>query len=84
TGGDEGTVRVWDATTGDPIGFRIYLLPGRQVAVFDVAGTLAGASEDAWQWLGWNVVLNGQITRLPAETYGPLPPLRPSAQEVSP
>lgn len=30
--------------------------------------------DGAWRWLGWNVVQDGHLTLLPAETYGPLPP----------
>ncbi|HSL06680.1 MAG TPA: hypothetical protein VK887_01740, partial [Pseudonocardiaceae bacterium] len=77
TGGDDGAVRVWDATTGQPMGFTIVTLPSDELAVFDAVSTaLAGASEGAWRWLGWNVVQDGRLTRLPAETYGSLPPLR--------
>lgn len=33
---------------------------------------MLGASEGAWRWLE---VRDGKMVRLPAETYGPLPPL---------
>ncbi len=76
TGGADGSVRVWDAATGHPVGFTIVTLPSDELAVFDAVSTaLAGASEGAWRWLGWNVVQDGRLTRLPAETYGSLPPL---------
>jgi len=41
------------------------------------AGTdeVLGASEGAWRWLGWLEERDGKMVRLPAETYGPLPPL---------
>ena len=74
--GADGTVRLWDATTGQPTGLRLAHLPLGELAVFDaVSGRLVGASDGAWRWLGWNVVLDGRITRLPAETFGSLPPL---------
>ncbi|HEU0089615.1 MAG TPA: hypothetical protein VFQ77_18550, partial [Pseudonocardiaceae bacterium] len=77
SGGDDGSVRVWDAATGAPAGFTIVILPGDELAVFDaVSQALAGASEGAWRWLGWNVVQDGRLICLPAETYGNLPPLR--------
>ncbi|MGH3854127.1 MAG: pentapeptide repeat-containing protein [Pseudonocardiaceae bacterium] len=76
TGGEDATVRVWDAATGLPVGFRIVILPGREIAVFDaISDQLVGASAGAWRWLGYNVVEDGQLTRLPAESFGPLPPL---------
>jgi WD40 repeat protein len=77
TGDDGGRVRVWDAATGQPTGFTMATLPGGELAVFDaVSHTLVGASEGAWRWLGWNVIQDGRLTRLPAETFGALPPLR--------
>ena len=58
------------------VGIRITDLPDGEVAVFDAAtDELIGASDGAWRWLGYTVVQDGQLTRLPAETYGPLPPL---------
>jgi hypothetical protein len=76
TGGNDGSVRVWDAATGQPVGFTIVTLPSHELAVFDAVSTaLAGASAGAWRWLGWNLVQDGRLTRLPAETYGNLPPL---------
>ena len=78
TGGDDGSVRVWDATTGRPTGLRIEELPEGAVAVFDAeADQLLGASAGAWRWLGWNAVVDGQLARLPAEIFGPLPALPP-------
>ncbi|MEI2778522.1 MAG: pentapeptide repeat-containing protein [Tetrasphaera sp.] len=76
SGSRDGTVRIWDAATGEPDGIRLHYLGDGETAVFDADGTLIGASEESWQWLGWNAIVDGQITRLPAETYGPLPPLR--------
>ena len=76
TASDDGSARMWDTATGQPIGPRIVLLPSREVAVFDaVTNELTGATDGAWRWLGWNVIEDGRLTRLPAETYGLLPPL---------
>ena len=83
TGGDDGTVRVWDASSGLPVGFTIVTLPGGELAVFDaITNQLVSASAGAWRWLGWNVVEDGRLTRLPAESFGPLPPLRPDARSA--
>ncbi|MGH3754831.1 MAG: hypothetical protein ACRDRP_19455, partial [Pseudonocardiaceae bacterium] len=85
TGSADGTVRVWDATSGLPVGFTIVTLPGGELAVFDaIAGQLVRASAGAWRWLGWNVVEDGRLTRLPAESFGPLPPLHPAARSAEP
>ncbi|MGH3813562.1 MAG: WD40 repeat domain-containing protein, partial [Pseudonocardiaceae bacterium] len=81
TGSTDNTARVWDATSGLPVGFRIVTLPGREIAVFDaITDQLVRASAGAWRWLGWNVVEDGRLTRLPAESFGTLPPLSRCSQ----
>ena len=75
TAGDNGA-RMWDATTGQPLGIRIDLLPEGALLVRDAATLkVIGASSEAWRWLGYEVMVDGQMTRLPAEINGPLPPL---------
>ena len=67
---------MWDATTGQPLGVRIDLLPEGALLVRDAATLkVIGASPDAWRWLGYEVLVDGKMTRLPAEINGPLPPL---------
>ncbi|MGH4000508.1 MAG: hypothetical protein ACRDTJ_23945, partial [Pseudonocardiaceae bacterium] len=76
-------VRVWDATSGLPVGFTIVTLPGREIAVFDaITDQLVSASAGAWRWLGWTVVEDGRLTRLPAESFGALPPLHPTTRSA--
>jgi WD40 repeat protein len=83
TGGDDGTVRVWDATSGLPVGFTIVTLPGREIAIFDATtDQFIRASAGAWRWLAWNVIEDGRLTRLPAESFGALPPLHPADQSA--
>jgi WD40 repeat protein len=85
TGGGDDTARIWQATDGQPTGFTISILPGSEVAVFDaVSDQLAGVTEGAWRWLGYNVIENGQLTRLPAESFGPLPPLTRATGSAKP
>jgi WD40 repeat protein len=72
----DGTARIWDAATGNQIGWQLEQLPDGQVAVWSVPEhRLLGASPEAWRWLGWLVRTDGVVNRLPAETYGDLPPL---------
>ena len=69
-------VHMWDATTGQPFGIRIDLLPKGALLVRDATTLeIIGASTNAWRWLGYEVMVDGQMTRLPAELNGPLPPL---------
>ena len=83
TGSDDGTARIWDATSGLPVGFTIVTLPRGEIAIFDAtADQLVGASAGAWRWLGWNVIEDGRLTRLPAESFGPLPPLHPTVRSA--
>ena len=70
------SIRMWNATTGQPLGIRIDLLPEGALLVRDAATLkVIGASSDAWRWLGYEVMVDGKMTRLPAEINGPLPPL---------
>ncbi|HEX2301333.1 MAG TPA: pentapeptide repeat-containing protein, partial [Pseudonocardiaceae bacterium] len=85
TGSADTTARVWDASSGLPVGSLIVTLSDGEHAVFDaVTDRLVGASGGAWRWLGWNVVENGRLTRLPAESFGPLPPLHAAALSAEP
>ncbi|MDR2106396.1 MAG: pentapeptide repeat-containing protein [Coriobacteriales bacterium] len=71
--GDDGTIRLWDTQSGEC--WRIEMLSTQQYAVWNTDGTLRFASEDAWEYLGWQVP-GGEgetATLLPAETFGPLP-----------
>ena len=73
---DNNSARMWDAATGQPLGVRIDLLPEGALVVRDAATLkVIGASSEAWRWLGYEVMVDGKMTRLPAEIYGPLPPL---------
>ena len=75
TAGSRGA-RMWDAATGQPLGVRIDLLPEDALVMRDAATLkVIGASSEAWRWLGYEVMVDGQMTRLPAELNGPLPPL---------
>ncbi|ONH59310.1 hypothetical protein CcI49_17915 [Frankia sp. CcI49] len=73
---DDGTMRIWDAVDGRPVGWRLEHLPRGELAVWSVTDRhLLGATPNAWRWLGWQVPSGGEPVRLPAETWGPLPPL---------
>ena len=53
--GLEGTLRLWDATTGKPLTI-IHTLPGREYAVLESDGSgFRSASPGAWRQLGWQV-----------------------------
>jgi WD40 repeat protein/nucleoside phosphorylase len=76
--GDNGTIRLWDVQSG--VCRKIEIFPTHQYAVWNEDDTLRFASEDAWEYLGWQVP-GGEgetVHMLPAETFGalPLPPAR--------
>jgi WD40 repeat protein len=75
----DGSVRVWDAATGDEL-LAVQLLPAGEHAVL-AGGRVASCTAGAWRWLGWLARERGShaLTRLPAETYGPLPVRVPGA-----
>jgi WD40 repeat protein len=73
---DDNSTRIWDATTGESSGPTIVQFFSDEVAVYDpVRNRICGGTEGTWRWLGWNVVEDDRMTRLPAETFGPLPPI---------
>ena len=77
--GDDGTLRLWDAASGEPLTI-IHMLPDREHAVLAADGSsFRSASPGAWRWLGWQVKdpETGRIERLPAETFGPIPGMDP-------
>jgi WD40 repeat protein len=74
------SARIWDAATGQLVGWQLDQLPHSELAIWSSpAHKLLGASDGAWRWLGWLVPQDGRLVRLPAETWGPLPPLAPPA-----
>jgi hypothetical protein len=69
-----GCGRVWDAATGEALGWRAdNPLQGEVVTWHEPSGELLAASEVAWRWLGWVGAIVGEPVRLPTETFGPLP-----------
>ena len=75
TDGD-GTLRIWDTLSGEQVLWQLEGLPDGELAVWSVPDhKLLGATPDAWRWLGWSDLVDGVLTRLPAETYGDLPGL---------
>ncbi len=79
TTSSDGTARIWDANASRPAGWRLEQLPAGELAVFSAGeDELFGATPEAWRWLGWLAPRAGRLDRLPAETWGPIPPLSPS------
>jgi uncharacterized protein YjbI with pentapeptide repeats/nucleoside phosphorylase len=73
SGSGGNTVKLWDVQSGAC--WKIETFPTRQYAVWNTDATLRFASEDAWEYLGWQVP-GGEgetVHMLPAETFGPLP-----------
>ena len=77
--GYDGSVRIWDPATGDEL-LAVQLLPAGEHAVL-AGGRVASCTAGAWRWLGWlaREPESRALTRLPAETYGPLPVRAPRA-----
>jgi WD40 repeat protein len=71
--GYDSTVRIWDAIGMEKSLIIIETFDYQQYAVWNGDETLRFASPEAWQWLGWQTVVDGKIDRLPAELFGPLP-----------
>jgi WD40 repeat protein len=79
TTSNDRTARIWDATTGQPVGWQLDQLPDSELAIWSSPEhELLGASDGAWRWLGWLVPQDSRLVRLPAETWSPPSPLDPS------
>jgi len=72
SGGRDSTIRIWDAATGQCQIILEKFFPD-DYAVWNGDGTLRFASKMAWQYLGWQTMINNKLERLPAEMFGRLP-----------
>ena len=81
SGGYDNSVRLWDAETLQS--WSINILSGDDYAVFNQDHSIRFASEMAWQYLGWQTMIDGKIDRLPAEIYGKLPSVEDYKKEKS-
>jgi WD40 repeat protein len=63
SGGDDGSVRVWDATGGDEL-LVLHALDGGEHAAL-AGGRVTSCSAGAWRWLGWLAPspVTGALTR---------------------
>ena len=77
SGSYDNTLRLWDAASGLPVGFRAHWLSQGGLASFSADGTrVLYANDEAWRDLAWLIPdETGALVRYPAETFGPLPPM---------
>jgi len=79
SGGEDGTLRLWDVASGKPLTV-IHLFENQKYAVLKGDGSgFRSASPGAWRWLGRQPrdPDTGRLECLPAETYGPIPGMDP-------
>ncbi|WP_311359510.1 hypothetical protein, partial [Actinomyces oris] len=68
TGSEDGTVRLWDATTGEMTGLFLCFLPDGGVAILDAPSlSLRSGPAEVWDYLGRPEILAGQLTRVGVE-----------------
>jgi hypothetical protein len=74
--GEDGATLVWNLELGgQQPELAIRRLPGQNFAVLSPdRNQILTATDDAWRWLGWigPHPITGEVTRLPAETFGPV------------
>jgi WD40 repeat protein len=70
-------VHRWDLSSGRLLPL-IRHLPEGELVLISEDGSIAGATANAWRWIGWAAPdpRTGELTRYPAEIFGPLPLLR--------
>ncbi len=79
TGGVDGTVRLWDVADGV---FRaaFYHLPDEETASADLdRGRFIAATPNAWRYLGYGGLIDGEWRTYPAEVFGAIPEMRLSS-----
>jgi len=64
-------VRIWDAISGNAC--VVIEIASDDYAVWNEDSLLCFASPGAWQWLGWQTIVDGKTDWLPAELFGSLP-----------
>ena len=76
TGGADRTVRLWDVADG-VCRAVFYHLPGGEVASADLEhGRFIAATPDAWRYLGYGGLIDGEWRTYPAEVFGAIPEMR--------
>lgn len=67
----DGSTRIWDPDSGEPVRLRWEFYRGGDWTLWDPeTEELLGATDRAWRYLGWQTP--GTAERLPAEWFGPL------------
>lgn len=81
SGSDDGTLRFRDAETGKPIGPVIHHFKDGFAVLDPAANRIVQTGGDGWRHVGWQAPdpITGQVTRYPAEIFGPLPEFVPPA-----
>ena len=75
SGGDDGTVRLWDVA--DRVCRAVfYHLPNGETASADLdRGRFIAATPNAWRYLGYGGLIDGEWQTYPAEVFGAIPPM---------
>ncbi|RTL01566.1 MAG: WD40 repeat domain-containing protein, partial [Lysobacterales bacterium] len=78
-GGGDGTLRFRDAESGEPIGPVIHHFNDGFAVLDPATNRIVQTGGDAWRYIGWQAPnpITGQLTRYPAEIFGPLPEFVP-------
>ncbi len=71
--GVDGTLRLWDVTSG-VCRAALYHLPDEEAASVDLdRGRFIAATPNAWRYLGYGGLINGEWQTYPAEVFGAIP-----------
>jgi len=77
-----GTIKRWDSSSGSCLLTFHYLREGQHATLDEICGRPISVSPEAWRWLAWRVK-DPSDRLLPAEFFGPLPPVVPLGTPVT-
>ena len=79
--GEDGTVRLWDVATGTCRAMLCHFSQGEGASIDLNQGRIIAATSNAWRYLGYSGVIDGEYQTFPAEIFGPLLEMRPIGAE---
>ena len=81
TGGDDGTVRLWDVATRRCRALLCHLPKGESASADLDRGRFIAATPNAWRYLGYGGLIDGEWRTYPAEVFGAIPDMATASRQ---
>ncbi|MDG4563019.1 MAG: hypothetical protein P9E88_17175, partial [Candidatus Competibacter sp.] len=80
TGGGDRTVRLWDVA-GRRCRALLFHLPGESASADLDRGRFIAATPNAWRYLGYGGLIDGEWQTYPAEVFGAIPDMATASRQ---